>query len=345
MPHVSILLPVFNGARYLREAIDSVFAQTYRDYELLVIDDGSEDDSIDIALSYGDPRLRIERNERNVGLIETLNRGIASVSGEFVARLDADDVCMPDRLAVQVDYLNSHAEVGICGSWYRLLGTRFPRTVRLPSTPDDVEAWLFAHSPIAHPTVMFRRSVFDSLHLRYDRDYVHAEDYDLWVRAATVTRLANIARPLLRYRVHPEQVTSVHWSVQRETSDRIRLRQLKRLIPVSDGEEQRLHLQTISTDFPRTPAALGRIEAWLMRLVGRNQKMRVFPIGGFELLMGAIWQNACLACLPAVWAPGRYFRSPLCGIGSNRVAAFAAFCGRGATRQMFRAPSRPSVSA
>jgi Glycosyl transferase family 2 len=343
MPRVTILLPVFNGARYIRAAIDSVLAQTYRDYELLVIDDGSGDDSADIALSYGDPRLRVERNGSNLGLVETLNRGLDLASGEFVARLDADDVCLPERLAVQTAYLDAHVEVGICGSWYMLLGTKFAWTVRLPTRPDDVEAWLFAHSPISHPTVMVRRSVFDSKHLRYDRTYAHAEDYDLWVRAASATRLANVARPLLRYRVHTGQVTSRYWTIQREATDRIRLRQLKRLIPDAAEEEQRLHLQVTSAEFPRTRETLNRIEAWLMRLAKCNRGLAVFPTHSFELLMGALWQRACLACLPAAWAAGLYFRSPLCGLGASRIAAFAAFCGRGAKRQLFRGPSGPSV--
>ncbi len=121
MPRVTILLPVFNGARYIRAAIDSVLAQTYRDYELLVIDDGSGDDSADIALSYADPRLRVERNGSNLGLVETLNRGLDLASGDFVARLDADDVCLPERLAVQTPtpmrmWKSAYAVPGTCCS-------------------------------------------------------------------------------------------------------------------------------------------------------------------------------------------------------------------------------------
>ncbi|HJS78001.1 MAG TPA: glycosyltransferase [Burkholderiales bacterium] len=328
MPLVSVLMPVYNAERYLRDAMDSIFAQTFGDFEFVVVDDGSTDSTPSMLAACTDVRLRVLRNERNLGVIASLNRGLESARSEFVARMDADDVSHPDRLAVQVEFMRDKPEVGLVGAWYRPIGAHPFRVARLPTTHEDICAWLPFHCPIAHPTAFLRREVFASNQLDFDMQYRHAEDYDLWSRAAQITRLANIPRPLLRYRMHLDQVTSRHRDVQAVNAKRVRGRELARLLPDVTSAEVDFHQQIVTCAFEQDPDVLGRIEGWLSRLSGENMRVGAFSRPSLDRVIEAIWRAAALTCMPRPWALARYARSPLTGIAGHRAAALAGFAAR-----------------
>lgn len=203
-PTVSVLLPVYNAGRYLREAIDSVLGQSFSDFELLVLDDGSTDDSANVIRSYSDPRLRHLPNDRNRGLIYTLNRGIELAQGTYIARMDADDVCLPERFAQQVTFLEQN-EVALVATTLEMMderGAPLPpwRDDRASVSPDSIREQLLRANCIAHPSVMGRADIFRRY--RYQEDQTEAEDYDLWLRlVADGQRIGKIESPLLRYRV------------------------------------------------------------------------------------------------------------------------------------------------
>jgi glycosyltransferase involved in cell wall biosynthesis len=211
MPVVSVILPVYNGASFLREAIDSVLAQTFTDFELIVIDDGSTDATPDILGEYTarDTRVRVKHQPCNMGIVEALNSGCQIASGEYFARMDADDICLPQRLARQIDYLTSHPEVGVVGTDVRLLDPlgKTQETVFFPKSHGQIYWSLCFYNPIAHPTVMMRRDVFFRLGgYRKGRP----EDYDLWMRAVGQTRLANLPEVLLLLRKHTSNLSIKH---------------------------------------------------------------------------------------------------------------------------------------
>ncbi len=201
-PKVSILLPVYNGEQYLREAVDSILSQTFSDFELIAINDGSRDGSPDILESYRDTRIRLFHQE-NIGLALTLNRALELATGQYVARQDADDVSLPERLEKQVAYLDTHPECGLLGSWSTILEENRP-TSRGHHHPEENGALQFLglfDSFFVHSAVMARRSVvLQAGGYPTVAERNPPEDFDLWSRMARLSSLANLPEPLLQYR-------------------------------------------------------------------------------------------------------------------------------------------------
>lgn len=205
MPGVTVLMPVFNGERFLREAIESVLQQTHRDFELLIINDGSTDRSRDIVLSYDDPRITFAENAKNLGLAWTLNVGLGLAKYELVARQDADDLSLPARLALQVDFLEKNPDVVLVGTQAMIIdqqGFRKGRVLDRACTHDSIRWDLLFDNSFTHSSVMFRRSTIAQLG-GYDRAFRYCQDYALWTQVARHHRVANIDRCLVQYRVHP----------------------------------------------------------------------------------------------------------------------------------------------
>ena len=205
---VSILMPVYNTAPYLREALDSILGQSFGDFELIVLDDCSPDNAQEILATYDDPRIVRYRGERNVGLANVLNIGIGMAKGRYIARMDSDDIALPDRLQRQVDYLESHPDIDLCSCAMQLFGGSEGLWVR-DADPDKVKITALFFSPVLHASSLWRCEAFESRSLRFDQRAVPAEDYDLWCRALVAgLRLVNIPDALYRYRIREGQATA-----------------------------------------------------------------------------------------------------------------------------------------
>lgn len=214
-PTVSVAMSVYNGERFLAEAIESVLAQTLADFELLILDDGSTDSSLEIIQPFAarDLRIRVVSRE-NCGLIASLNELLAMARAPLIARMDADDRCMPERLAKQVAFLDANPDHGVVGSLTRDIdenGAPFPLdTADHPLTHEQFLAHITLKGPLlAHPTVMYRGAVVREAG-GYHRAFRHCEDYDLWLRLAHRTRIANLPERLLYYRHYAGQVSNRH---------------------------------------------------------------------------------------------------------------------------------------
>lgn len=222
-PLISVVLPVYNGEKYLVEAIDSILAQTFVDFELIMIDDGSTDGSYRTLQEYEnrDARIRVFTRE-NRGLVSTLNEGIDLARGSWIARMDQDDIALPQRFERQLQWLEQTG-ADICGSWVQRFGTSDKRVVRLHQADEVIKTELMFSSPFVHPSVMMCAELVK--HLRYDGACEKAEDYDLWVRAAEAGwRMTNVPEVLLRYRVHPEQISTKTMILQHQVGQIIRRR-------------------------------------------------------------------------------------------------------------------------
>jgi len=207
-PTVSILMPVYKTAPFLRDAIDSILAQTFGDFELIVLDDCSPDNAEDILDSYIDPRIVRYKGEKNVGLSNILNVGIGMARGKYIARMDSDDLSMPDRLQVQVDYLESHPEIDLVSVGMQLFGAKEEVWIR-EQNPEKIKIIALFHSPILHASSMWRRERFEENGLRFRQEMVPSEDYDLWTRAFVKGLLfTNLPAVLYKYRIHPAQATT-----------------------------------------------------------------------------------------------------------------------------------------
>jgi len=220
-------MPVFNSARYLAEAIDSILEQTFRDFEFIVINDGSTDESAQILQSIRDSRMVVLTNDGNKGLIYSLNLGVSIARGRFIARMDADDVSLKNRFQKQVHFLINNPECAVCGTWVRLmdahgkLGQRWKRVTRA----DEVRAALFFQSPLIHPSVMGRTEIFKAH--PYNAAAVHCEDYALWVELEELgCHLCNLGEVLLYYRVHGSNISVVQAETQRRHANEVIQRHL-----------------------------------------------------------------------------------------------------------------------
>ena len=219
-PRVSVLMPAYNAQFFIAQAIESILTQTLQNFEFIIINDGSTDQTPEIIRHYAaqDRRIKFIDNPENQGLIAVLNQGLDICRGEYIARMDSDDISLPARLSAQVKYMDMHPNCGVLGTATVLFGdinqpAFFAPVVHLLD--------LMTYNPLSHPTVMFRKSVIDEHHFRYDPAYKHCEDYELWTRMIHVTGIHNLSSVLLYNRITPTNVTTTHWDYQAALTKKI----------------------------------------------------------------------------------------------------------------------------
>jgi glycosyltransferase involved in cell wall biosynthesis len=235
---VSVVLSVHNDAAFLGEAVASVLAQTLTDLELIVVDDASTDATPEILNGFADERVVRMRNDEQLGLATSLNRALDTAQGDYVARLDADDVAVPERLERQLTRLRADRRLSVVGSAVSDLDERgvVGRTHRNPLGTRGVRWLAFFSSPFFHPTVLVDRARLEEHRLRYDPACLESEDYDLWTRLLQHADGANLPDALVRKRVHPRQASLRRADVQSDFQRRIALREIARLAPKVDAE-------------------------------------------------------------------------------------------------------------
>src|SRR5688572_11820056 len=188
-PVVSVIMPVYNCSEYVHDAIESILGQTFTDFELIIIDDASTDNTKQVVKSFADPRINLIEKSDNSGLSSSLNMGIDIAKGEFIARMDGDDISLPERLQKQVEFLRVNPKVILCGSWFQIIPGNY--TIEHPLTDEEIRIAFLDYCAIGHPTVMFNGSLLRSSGLKYNQAIEHAEDYDLWTRMIQHGRMAN----------------------------------------------------------------------------------------------------------------------------------------------------------
>lgn len=292
VPEVTVLLPVYNGGEFLKEAIDSILRQTFPDFELLVIDDGSVDQSLNLIQSYPDKRIRIISHDVNQGLIATLNEGLQEAKGKYVVRMDADDISFPERIKKQVSFMNTNPAIGASGTQFKDVNGK--RVVgKSPTSPSAIKANLFFSCVLAHPTMILRKEVFLKNNLFYNPDYPHAEDYELWVRASRLTDLENLPEVLLDYRFHTAQVSSKHNNVQRSSIHQCQQLQLNELAINPTKAELEIHYAVANLFFKPEQDFVDKAEHWLLKLVQGNANLHLFSTDSFNTMIGYYWYNLC----------------------------------------------------
>ncbi|MBW5446516.1 glycosyltransferase [Cohnella sp. CFH 77786] len=270
MPKVTILMPTYNSANYIEESVNSMLNQTFQDFELLIIDDGSQDGTWQYLERLNNPRVRLVRHLENKGVVYSLNEGIGLSTGIYIARMDADDVSVPHRLERQIAYLDANPDVGVLGGMMQWIhnGQFQPK----PCTHDGIRCWQLFHTSLSHPTLMMRRSVLEFHQMRYNPYFVHAEDYEFWNRMGEVTRLANLPEVLLHYRYHEGQVSNVYREVQEYNARRIRLIQLSKIGIFPSEEEYKTHLQFVYFAIPVYDYyEYSKAQAWMAKILHHNQ--------------------------------------------------------------------------
>jgi glycosyltransferase involved in cell wall biosynthesis len=286
-------MPVYNGAAFLDAALNSILGQASADFEVLVIDDGSTDDSAIRVAARRDARIRLLRQPENLGLVAALNRGLDEALGEYVARMDADDVSLPQRFARQLAFLDSHPEVGVCGSWMEAFSPDETTVWTAPVDHDRIRCRLLFESVLYHPTVIMRREMLERHGLRYDPHYPHAEDYELWCRCVRHFRLANLDEVLLRYRIHDASVGGRKRAEKLTTASRIRARLLDELGLAPTPDELAVHEAMALWETPAERVFLNRAEAWLLRLQAANRERAIYAEPLFNAVLAERWYHSC----------------------------------------------------
>jgi len=207
MSRVSVVMPVYNCEQFVREAVDSILVQTFWDFEFIIVDDGSTDRSAEIVNSFSDHRIQFIKNGENLGITKTLNAGLKTASGEFICRMDADDISSPNRLAEQVAFLDRHPECAIVGSRSILIDSNGKEIGYEGDSYPVVGLVKFIRNPFIHSSVIVRASAVRSAGM-YDETKMHNEDYDLWLKILKSSGGAVVPDYFIRRRIHPGSITS-----------------------------------------------------------------------------------------------------------------------------------------
>jgi len=303
-PAVTVLMPVYNAEPFLREAIESILNQTFTDFEFLIINDGSTDGSEEIIKGYTDPRIKYYKNEQNLRLIATLNKGIGLARGKYIVRMDADDISLPARLEKQVAFMEENPEVVVCGSWAEVFGKE-KTLIRYLAEHEEIMFRMLYQCHLVHPTIIMRTKEVQAFKPLFDPAFLHAEDYDFFVRLGYSFKLANIREVLLKYRFHTGSVSQAHREVQKHNSEIVRLNQFIHLgYPVTvqlveDFESLNHHA------YKRIKSNTAEIRKMLEGMLTGNESAHVFEHRFLEKKLSNLWFHYCYH----ISTPGVFYSS------------------------------------
>lgn len=290
-PEISVLMSVYNGEKYLREAVDSILNQTFKDFEFIIINDGSIDNTKKKLELYKDKRIRLI-HQGNIGLTKSLNKGIKLAKGKYIARMDADDICDKNRLSEQFSFMESNSEIAVCGTWVSIIG-------------DSSDIWkypldhvhiccnqLFSNS-IAHPSAIIRTTSLLESDLLYNEKLHRSQDYDFWVRIAKKYKLANIGKVLLQHRIHSLNLGTIHKKDQNDTADQIRKNQLENLGIKTSKENIELHSNISKEEYISSTEFIKTTQNWLEIIDKANEDKLIFDKKVLKKELAFRWWIIC----------------------------------------------------
>ncbi len=293
MPAVSVLMPVYNADKYVKEAINSILNQTFKDFELIVLNDASGDLSKDIILSFQDTRIRYIENEENKGLAFSRNRLLSEVRGQYIAWLDADDIAYPTRLEEEHRFLEKHTVHAMVASWARIIDSEGKPTGNYIKSfiPNEyLSALLLFVNYFVQSSVMLRKSALPDVH--YRPEFPPTEDYELWVRIAAGYPVAILAKTLVDYRIHTSNISSVQ---QQKSEKAVKLNhriQLESLGILPSDEEVSLHY-SIAFRKAESTAFLQQTDGWLQRIDNQNKISKRFDTKALHYILAHRWIKVC----------------------------------------------------
>ncbi|WP_218048972.1 glycosyltransferase [Curvivirga aplysinae] len=238
---ISVLMAIYNGADFLKTAIESILNQTFTDWTFVIVDDASTDQTKEILSSYAskEPRIHIIKNETNLGLTKSLNVGLREIKSPYIARFDADDISLPNRLQKQYDFMQSNPDIAFCGSNAIIVDAeeKLKFVTSLPETSAELSAISIIQNPFIHPSTMLRKSVLDTFNIDYDESFKTTQDWVLWVEIMSHGKTANIKEPLIKQRYHPSSISHAKRDIQITNSLRVQKRYLERFDQTDKWDE------------------------------------------------------------------------------------------------------------
>lgn len=303
-PLVSVLMPCYNVENYIVESMRSILNQTYSNLEIIAINDCSNDETGDLLLKMAteDKRIRVIQNTENLKLIRTLNKGITFCSGEYIARMDSDDIALPERIEKEVNFLEQNRDHDIVSSQFWAFRSESPDKRDLHHNPlhdGELRAYMLFKSGICHPAAMIRKRVFTELGLSFGLEYLHVEDYALWSQALYKTKIANLAEPLLLYRVHKNQVSSQNEYLQIDNKKKVFAIHCKHLgLPIT---EDFLDIYASVAECVPLQSSLDYIdkcETFMLSLIKLNEKSPFCDEQYLNRMLSIHWLRLCAnSCL------------------------------------------------
>lgn len=309
---ISVVLPVYNVAPYIKEALDSILNQTIQDFEIIIIDDCSTDNTIEIANSFNDERIRILTKFENKGLIDSLNIGFKAAKGKYIARMDGDDISDLKRFEKQLYVLENNPEIKVCGSWLQAFG-KDDKIIKHKEHHNQVLVNMMVHCSMSLGAVMLDRAWAKGEY--FDENKKHVEDYDFWSRVIWKGKLYNIQEVLYYYRIHENQVSSTYNEIQRKGDIPIKLAFFKKLNynqnKFEDGVLKKMLLQDTFFSIEEFSLFL----EWLKTLQKQNKRLKIYNQSDFNQMI----KNYKSSLIYKI-----YFHSNFCGIDKKwRIKALS----------------------
>lgn len=277
IPDISVIMAVYNGEKFIKDTLNSIIAQTFKNFEFIIIDDGSIDNTHNIIKTFTDKRIKYLVNEKNKGTVESLNRGLLIAKGEFIARIDADDIAHTSRLEKQYHFLKSNPSISIIGCHINFINEQNDVIGKhiFPINDNEIKAMVPFQAPFGGPCVMFRNKEFNQQNLRYVQEFLYAEDYDLWQRALTKLNGANYDEILLDYRISSSQVSNKHYAQQQIADKKIKTNSL-RILGLNVQTIDYLNIFLKDTFEPTQAENFNHILNALSELFSANKRLKIY---------------------------------------------------------------------
>jgi glycosyltransferase involved in cell wall biosynthesis len=293
---LTAVMSVYNGEKFLSKTIASVLAQTYADFELVIIDDGSSDKSAEIINSYAakDKRIRALKNEKNMGIVYTRNRCFNESNSEYIAIFDHDDISLPTRLNEQINFLESHPDFGLIGSWVEQIDENDrPNGVIWKNNipPEEIPIFLLFVNYFAQSSVMIRKKFLPEP--PYRDEFIFSEDYDLWIRIAEKSKVWSLPKILVKYRLHSTNILKTKRDQSNKAVTEIQKLQLKKLEIDPTDEELIIHRTNYTYNGNNINEFLKKRQAWLKKIKQANSACKIYNEKIFSHVISKLWLVGC----------------------------------------------------
>jgi len=309
---ITVIMTVYNGEKYIKEAIDSILRQTYKNFELLIINDGSTDNTLKIVNQYQDKRLKLIQNPINSGIVYSRNKALEESTGEFIAVLDADDIALPTRLKKQLNFLEKNTDFGLIGGWAELIDeygnlTGIKWKNKIP--PNRISSTLLFNNLFTHSAAMLRKNAIPADGYR---QYEISCEFDLWIRMAKKWKLGNLNEILVKYRIHSEGVSKNKKETLDQELKQIYTSQLSCLDIRPSDEELKIHRTNFTFQGKNIKEFIDKREAWLEKLNKANNEVGYYPKHEFAEVISERWLYSCDSnSVAGFWIWKKFWHSPL----------------------------------
>lgn len=304
---LSVIMSVFNGQKYLHQAIESVLYQTFPNFEFIIIDDGSTDQTVELITKFADNRILLIENPCKRGLTINLNTAASISRGQYIARMDADDICYQNRFKTQLDFLEANQDISVVGSFVKMFGQQ-SQVAEYPLHNEAIQAQLLTSNAFAHPSIMMRKDKMISDGKIYNEKFEKAQDYELWNRMIEKVKMANIPKVLLKYRTHYDQISKAASKEQQFFADKARKILLNRYFPeLTDNEMDIFNLGAKYSAAKNDTDTLIKLDAIFIKIIEKNNLANYFNRRNLINVLGATFATNCYIALRSQNSIGNYY--------------------------------------